>query len=89
MPLHPKVLNFPNLEVLHIEGLLSELPEDIDRLSKLMFISIPNNPELKTLPESLADLPGLQVLNIRNNPNLQVGPRVQAMIDSGDVTVVQ
>lgn len=88
-PLHPKVLNFPNLEVLHIEGLLSELPEDIDRLSKLMFISIPNNPELKTLPESLADLPGLQVLNIRNNPNLQVGPRVQAMIDSGDVTVVQ
>lgn len=88
-PLHPKVLNFPNLEVLHIEGLLSELPEDIDRLSNLMFISIPNNPELKTLPESLADLPGLQVLNIRNNPNLKLGPRVQAMIDNGDVTVVQ
>ena len=54
-----------------------------------MFISIPNNPELKTLPESLADLPGLQVLNIRNNPNLKLGPRVQAMIDNGDVTVVQ
>ena len=52
-PLHPKVLNFPNLEVLHIEGLLSELPEDINRLQNLMFISIPNNPELKTLPESL------------------------------------
>ena len=88
-PLHPKVLNFANLEVLHIEGLLSELPEDIDRLSKLMFISIPNNPELKTLPESLADLPALQVLNIRNNPNLKLGPRVQSMIDSGEVTVVQ
>tara|TARA_B100002019_G_scaffold45661_2_gene38376 strand:- start:9023 stop:10387 length:1365 start_codon:yes stop_codon:yes gene_type:complete len=88
-PLHPKVLNFPNLEVLHIEGLLSELPEDISRLQNLMFISIPNNPELTTLPESLADLPALQVLNIRNNPKLKIGPRVQAMIDSGEVTVVQ
>ena len=88
-PLHPKVLNFPNLEVLHIEGLLSELPEDINRLQNLMFISIPNNPELTTLPESLADLPALQVLNIRNNPKLKIGPRVQAMIDSGEVTVVQ
>ena len=88
-PLHPKVLNFPNLEVLHIEGLLSELPEDINRLQNLMFISIPNNPELTTLPESLADLPALQVLNIRNNPKLKIGPRVQAMIDNGDVTVVQ
>ena len=88
-PLHPKVLNFPNLEVLHIEGLLSELPEDISRLQNLMFISIPNNPELETLPESLADLPNLQVLNIRNNPKLKLGPRVQAMIDNGDVTVVQ
>ena len=45
--------------------------------------------KMKTLPESLADLPALQVLNIRNNPKLQIGPRVQAMIDSGDVTVVQ
>ena len=88
-PLHPKVLNFPNLEVLHIEGLLSELPEDINRLQNLMFISVPNNPELTTLPESLADLPALQVLNIRNNPKLKIGPRVQQMIDSGDVTVVQ
>ena len=88
-PLHPKILNFPNLEVLHIEGLLSELPEDINRLQNLMFISIPNNPQLETLPESLADLPGLQVLNIRNNPKLKIGPRVQAMIDSGEVTVVQ
>jgi len=88
-PLHPKVLNFPNLEVLHIEGLLSEIPEDINRLQNLMFISIPNNPELETLPESLADLPALQVLNIRNNPKLKIGPRVQAMIDSGEVTVVQ
>ena len=88
-PLHPKILNFPNLEVLHIEGLLSELPEDINRLQNLMFISIPNNPELTTLPESLADLPALQVLNIRNNPKLKIGPRVQALIDSGEVTVVQ
>ena len=54
-----------------------------------MFISVPNNPELETLPESLADLPALQVLNIRNNPKLKIGPRVQAMIDSGEVTVVQ
>jgi|19_taG_2_1085344.scaffolds.fasta_scaffold00015_125 hypothetical protein len=88
-PLHPKILNFPNLEVLHIEGLLSELPEDISKLQNLIFISIPDNPSLKTLPESLADLPKLEVLNVRFNPNLKIGPRVQEMIDGGDVVLIE
>jgi Leucine-rich repeat (LRR) protein len=88
-PLHPKILNFPDLNVLHIEGLLSELPEEIGRLKNLSFISIPNNPELTSLPESLVDLPNLQVLNIRNNPKLEIGPRLQEVIDNGDITVVR
>tara|TARA_R110002051_G_scaffold179661_1_gene249391 strand:+ start:1338 stop:2705 length:1368 start_codon:yes stop_codon:yes gene_type:complete len=87
-PLHSKILNFPDLNVLHVEGLLSELPEEIGRLKNLSFISVPNNPQLKSLPESLADLPNLEVLNIRNNPNLKIGPRLQAVIDRGDITVV-
>lgn len=88
-PLHPKILDFPQLTVLHIEGILSELPEDIDRLSKLQFISIPNNPDLKKLPEAIADLPELQVLNIRNMPNLEIGPRLQEKMDSGELVVVR
>ena len=55
-----KIFNFPGLEVLHVEGILDSLPEDIERLQKLQFISIPNNPNLKTLPASISKLPNLE-----------------------------
>lgn len=88
MPLHPKVLKFKDLNVLHVEGLLKSLPEEISQLQNLAFISIPNNPELETIPDTIADLPNLQVLNIRNNPKLKIGPRLQEKIDSNELTVV-
>ena len=87
-PLHPKILSFPNLEILHIEGILNSIPEEIGKLSNLTFISIPNNPELTSLPESIADLNNLQVLNIRNNPKVELGPRLKEKIDSGELTAV-
>jgi hypothetical protein len=88
-PLHPKILNFRDLEVLHIEGLLSELPVDIgDKLKNLQFVSIPNNPELKSLPESLADVENLQVINIKNNSSIVIGPKLQEKIDNGEIVLI-
>ena len=64
------IVRFKNLEMLHIEGMLSELPDDIGQLQKLQFISIPNNPNLIHIPEVIADLPSLEVLNVKNNAKM-------------------
>ena len=82
-----RILSFPELETLHVEGILSELPEDIDRLSKLQFISIPNNPNLKSIPDSLANLEDLSVLNIRGYDG-EIGPKLQEKVDSGELILI-
>ena len=42
--------------MLHIEGMLSELPDEVGELQNLQFISIPNNPNLVQIPESIYNL---------------------------------
>ena len=79
--------DFPNLEVLHIEGILRDIPSQIDNLKKLKFLSVPDNPELKTLPESLINLPNLEVLNIRNTP-AEIPPALKAKWEAGDLVIV-
>ena len=89
MPLHPQILDFPNLQVLHVEGILSSMPEEIgDRLKNLQFISVPNNPDLTSLPASLANLPNLEVLNIRNSPKVQIPQELQDKVDKGEIVLV-
>jgi len=89
MPLHPQILDFPNLQVLHVEGILSSMPEEIgDRLKNLQFISVPNNPDLTALPSSLANLPNLEVLNIRNSPKVQIPQELQDKVDKGEIVLV-
>lgn len=53
-----------NLQVLMLQGCVRSVPEEIGNLSKLSFLSLPNNPELKTIPESIANL-NLDFLNLR------------------------
>ena len=64
----PDLTPYKNLEVLHVEGLLSEIPESVGTLQKIEFISVPNNPNLKSIPESVANLPNLEVLNVKQTP---------------------
>tara|TARA_R110000744_G_scaffold246665_1_gene363095 strand:+ start:89 stop:616 length:528 start_codon:yes stop_codon:yes gene_type:complete len=64
----PDLTPYTNMEVLHVEGLLSEIPESVGKLQKLEFISVPNNPNLKSIPESVANLPNLEVLNVKQTP---------------------
>ena len=77
-----KIGDFKNIDALHLEGVVESLPESIKNLKNLVFLSLPENPNLKELPESLADLPNLSVINIQNsNPNIVIPKKLQDKID--------
>ncbi len=61
-----------NISGIHIDGILSELPDEICQLKNLRYLSLPNNTQLKTLPICLGDLPHLKLVNTRGCTNLQV-----------------
>ncbi len=63
---------FKNMNAIHIEGCLKEIPDSISEMKELTFISIPNNPALTKLPESIADLPKLDVLNVKGSTNVKI-----------------
>jgi hypothetical protein len=88
-PLPEKFTTFPNLTILHIEGLISEIPESIGNLKKLKFLSLAKNPDLKSLPESLADLENLEVINIKDSPNVEIGPRLQEKDDNEEIIIIR
>ena len=88
-PLPEKFTTFPNLQILHIEGLISEIPESISNLKKLKFLSLAKNPDLKSLPDSLADLENLEVINIKDSPNVEIGPRLQEKDDNEEIIIIR
>lgn len=90
LELPEKIGNYDNLEVLHLDGVVSKLPKTIGNLKKLQFLSLPNNKNLEELPESIADLPQLMVLNLKNsNPNIRIPKRLQEKIDNNDIHIVK
>ena len=68
---------FKNLNALHLEGILNKLPKEIGELKDLVFLSIPNNPNLDKLPEEVANLKNLQVINLKNSPNVKIPDEVE------------
>jgi len=83
------IVRFKQLEMLHIEGMLSELPDELGQLENLQFISIPNNPNLVHIPESLADLPSLEVLNIKNNNKMVIPHKIMERAACGDLVLIK
>jgi len=78
---------FKNLDALHLEGVIDELPKEISQLKNLQFLSLPNNKNLKEIPDFVADLPNLQIVNLGDsNPNVKIGQKVldKANDDSND-----
>tara|TARA_R110001592_G_scaffold64479_2_gene198167 strand:+ start:1362 stop:2618 length:1257 start_codon:yes stop_codon:yes gene_type:complete len=88
-PLPEKFTTFQDLQILHIEGLVNEIPESIGNLKKLKFLSLAKNPDLKSLPESLADLENLEVINIKDSPNVEIGPRLQEKDDNEELIIIR
>jgi hypothetical protein len=43
----------------------------------LVFLSIPNNPNLKELPEEISKLDKLQVVNLKNSNNVKIPDEVE------------
>lgn len=78
---------FKNLDALHLEGVIDELPKEISQLKNLQFLSLPNNKNLKEIPDFVADLPNLQIVNLGDsNPNVKISQKVldKANDDSND-----
>ena len=89
MPLPKRLFtDFPQLRVLHIEGILEDIPQEIGQLQNLQFLSIPDNPQLKSLPESLATLPNLEVINVRNTP-VEIPPALEEKWKNGEIVIVK
>jgi hypothetical protein len=88
-PLPEKFTTFRDLQILHIEGLVSEVPESISNLKSLKFLSLAKNPDLKSLPDSLADLENLEVINIKDSPNVVIGPRLQEKDDNEELIIIR
>ena len=83
------ITRFKNLEMLHIEGMLSELPDEVGELQKLQFISIPNNPNLVHIPESIANLPNLEVLNVKNNSKMVIPHKIMEKAACGELVLIK
>ena len=76
------------MEVLHVEGLLSEIPRSVGLLQNLEFISVPNNPNLKEIPEEVANLPNLEVLNIKQTP-AKVPQALEDKASRGELIIIR
>ncbi len=83
------ITRFKNLEMLHIEGMLSELPDEVGELQNLQFISIPNNPNLVHIPESIVNLPNLQVLNVKNNSKMVIPHKIMEKAACGELVLIK
>ncbi len=68
---------FKNLNALHLEGIVSKLPKEIGELNNLVFLSLPNNPELQNIPEEISKLNNLQVINLKNSPNTKIPDEIE------------
>jgi hypothetical protein len=84
IPLPADIDRFKNLDALHLEGIVSQLPDTIGNLKNLMFLSLPNNPKLTDLPDSIADLENLQVLNLKGSGDIRIPERLQNRIDTDE-----
>ena len=86
---------FKNMYALHLDGILDELPSEISKLEDLMFLSLPNNKNLKSLPKEMAEKNGndykmknLAVITLAgSNPNIEIPEEVQKMIEEKGIKV--
>jgi hypothetical protein len=68
---------FKNLNMILLENCISSIPDSICTLSKLRFIALLNNKELKSIPECIADIPKLYFLNLKGSNNVQVPEKIK------------
>jgi hypothetical protein len=76
----PSIGKFKKLEALVLINCIDYLPQQVCELKNLKFLTLQNNPGLKTIPDCIADLPDLLFLNAKESDNLEI-PR--GIVDRG------
>ena len=71
------ISRFQNLETLLLKNCISEIPDSICKIKSLNFISLLNNPKLKSIPACVADLPNLVFINLKDSNNVVVPDSIQ------------
>ena len=90
LKLPERIGEYKDLEALNLDGVVSELPESLGKLKKLMFLSLPNNKDLKSLPKSIADIPNLAIINLKgSNPNIEIPEEVAKKAEESDLIMVK
>jgi hypothetical protein len=59
--------NFTDLTAIHFVGCVATIPPAVCNLTKLQFLSLPDNPNLQRLPDCIKDLPKLSIINLKNS----------------------
>ena len=66
------ISRFKNLETLLLQNCIANIPDSLCEVKSLNFISLLNNPKLKSIPGCLANLPNLIFINLRGSDNVVV-----------------
>ena len=66
------ISRFQNLETLLLRNCIASIPDSVCEIKSLNFISLLNNPKLKTVPACLAELPNLVFINLKGSTNVVV-----------------
>jgi hypothetical protein len=78
------ILRLKNLEALMLQNCVNEVPDFINKLTKLQFISFPQNKNLKQIPDNLSEIPNLHFINLQGSPNAQLGPKTSEQFKDPD-----
>lgn len=90
LKLPERIGEYKDLEALNLDGVVSELPESLGNLKKLMFLSLPNNKDLKAIPKSVANIPNLAIINLKgSNPNIEIPEEVAKKAEESDLIMVK
>ena len=71
------IKRFKNLELVLFDNCIDSLPNAICELKNLNFLSLMNNPQLKTVPECIADMPNLMFLNTKGSENVEIPEKIR------------
>lgn len=71
------IKKFKNLELVLFDNCIESVPDAICDLKNLNFLSLMNNPKLKTVPECIADMPNLMFLNTKGSENIEIPEKIR------------
>lgn len=66
------ITRFKNLKVMYFIGCIDEVPDFICELKNLQFLSVIDNPKLKSIPDCVLSLPKISFINFKGSNNIEL-----------------